>query len=230
MRLPKVSGEGKESEARYRALIECFPGTFFELDSKGNFVLTNRGARELLGWCEEVLMGKRLARRVPREQLYKLLVIFKQAVNEGKGMGSIELKGEDAVPLPVNMSVVPIRKNREIMGFQCLIDSPETPRFQAPEDISTGIDLEGLIYPLCYELSSTLTIAKGALELALPGTEEEKQRFLELGRSALVRQQREIRNLMDTLKLDRMESELYLGEVDLKAVISSVANEFRDSS
>lgn len=226
------TSEGREwldARRRYSALIECFPGAFFELDSKGDFILTNKGARKLLGWCEEVVLRKRLAKKVPKEELYKLLVIFNQAVRKGRGRGCVELVREDAETIPVNLSVVPVREKGKITGFQCLIDSTG-PIKQDPR-LSIGganLDLEALIYPLCYELSSSLTVAKGALELALSERGSTRTKFLALGRNALVRQHRVLRNLMDAFKLHRMESELYQSEVDLKDIIYSVAKELRE--
>lgn len=207
---------GNEDKRQFSALIECFPGVFFELDSRGDFVLTNEGARELLGLCEEVILGKRLAKRVPKSDLYKLLVIFNQAAREGRGTGNLWLIKDGAESVPVSMTVLPVREQERITGFQCIMQT-------------TNPELEALIYPLCYELTSALTIAKGTLELALSDTNSSgRDKFIRLGRNALVRQQRVLRNLMDAIKLDRMEAELYLSELDLRELLHSVVKEFEE--
>jgi PAS domain S-box-containing protein len=197
-----------ELEKRYLGLAEDLPCAVFDLDRRGNFVYINREARSLLGQREE-LLGKKFAEKVSKRHLYELLKLFRGAIKTGKKKGRINLEAGEQYS-QVDLEVRAVRVKGDIIGFQCLAQR----RWERAN----------LLAALIYELATALTIAKGALELAIGGKDSHK--FLKMGRNALIRQGRIIRNLFDALRFEELESELILREVNLREILASAAREF----
>jgi PAS domain S-box-containing protein len=210
--------ESCELEKRYEGLADSLPLALFELDSCGNILLINKGTKGFLGWGEDELRGKKFAEKVARRQLYELLKLFKDALSLGEETASIKLASADRGYIPVNLEVRAIKTTEGVSGFQCLAQ-------EATDGLRFGT--AKLITDLTYELTTTLTISKGAIELAL---NRRHDKLLEVARNALVRQNHLIRNLLDVIALDRMESEILLKKVDLKDLIHSSTRELKPIS
>jgi len=155
---------------------------------------------------------------VAREQLYELLKLFKEALSQGEETASIKLATADKGYLPVNLRVMTIKTMDKISGFQCLAqETKEGSQFGNAKPVTD----------LIYALMNVQTICKGAIELAL---NRRHDKILEVARNALVRQNHLIRNLLDAITLDRMESEILLKKVDLKELIHTSTRELKPIS
>jgi len=77
----------KESEEKYRTLLEFAPDAFFQGDSKGNFILVNDKAIELTGFSKEELLSMNMSDLFPADVIkdkplrYTLLKIGKTIIN-----------------------------------------------------------------------------------------------------------------------------------------------------
>lgn len=113
----------QELKKRYINLAEMLPCAFFDLNITGNFIYINKKAKVLLGE-EEGLLGAKLAEKVSKKHLFRLLTIFKEAVKKGCDKGEIEIKaveGEQRVAL----EVVAVKGEEGVTGFHCYVKKGE---------------------------------------------------------------------------------------------------------
>ncbi len=79
---------------------------------------------------------------------------------------------------------------------------------------------DNLIANVTHELKTPLTISKSCIEMALEEeSKEERDKLLEVGRRALIRQKKIIDELMDISKIKKGELELYMEAVDVDKIL-----------
>jgi signal transduction histidine kinase len=85
---------------------------------------------------------------------------------------------------------------------------------------------DSLIANVSHELKTPLTISKSAIEMAMEEeSKEERYKLLEIGRDALIRQNKIIEDLVDISKIKREELELYMEALDLGKIIDTSRRE-----
>lgn len=102
----KTEKELKESEEKFRTIIENSADAIFVADTNGNYVFTNKKVTELLGFSQEEMVLKKITDLAPPEQADKYMSLFNQLLSLGKVTGELDLLRNDGSFLPVDLNAV----------------------------------------------------------------------------------------------------------------------------
>jgi len=102
----KTEKELKESEEKFRTIIENSADAIFVADANGNYVFTNKKVTELLGFSQEEMVLKKITDLAPPEQADKYMSLFNQLLSLGKVTGELDLLRNDGSFLPVDLNAV----------------------------------------------------------------------------------------------------------------------------
>jgi PAS domain S-box-containing protein len=100
----KAEDAQRESENKYRSLVDNVPGIIFTIDPKGTLTFVSRQAREVLGYESEEAIGKSVLAFVPEEDHQRVM----EAVQRG-------MAGKKIRDLQVQMA----KKSGERLLFEC---------------------------------------------------------------------------------------------------------------
>jgi len=153
----KTEKELKESEEKFRTIIENSADAIFVADTNGNYVFTNKKVTELLGFSQEEMVLKKITDLAPPEQADKFMSLFNQLLSLGKVTGELDLLRNDGSFLPVDLNAV-VLPGRLIYGScrdisekklaeKALIESEKKYRsiFENIQDVYYQIDNNGNI-------------------------------------------------------------------------------------
>ncbi|MEI6152855.1 MAG: PAS domain S-box protein [Deltaproteobacteria bacterium] len=99
----------KESEEKYRALVNDASDAIMLADESGYILDTNRKMEDLLGYTREELLNKNIIQIHPEEELKRTVAVFKDIIREGSSAlsnGYVLRKDGLAVPVDITGSVV----------------------------------------------------------------------------------------------------------------------------
>jgi two-component system cell cycle sensor histidine kinase/response regulator CckA len=108
----------RQSEERYRTVLEQMEEAYFEIDLAGNFTFFNDAMCRQLGYSREELMGMNYQAITPPENLEKASIRYNK-VYAGESFKSIPMERirKDGTRLYVESSVFPLQNERgEIIG------------------------------------------------------------------------------------------------------------------
>ncbi len=80
----------KESEERFRSLVETTSDWIWEIDQQGRFIYSSPQATDFLGYAPSELIGKRLMDLMPQKEAIATRFIFTQKVEHGATINSME--------------------------------------------------------------------------------------------------------------------------------------------
>ncbi|MCG6945859.1 MAG: PAS domain S-box protein, partial [Deltaproteobacteria bacterium] len=110
----------RNSERKYRALINDASDSIVLSDTEGNVVDTNKRALELFGYSKDELLQKHVTELHPKEELEKTFTAFQEAVQSGAGSLSdtkILRKDGRTVPVDITGSVIQYGDQNVVQGF-----------------------------------------------------------------------------------------------------------------
>jgi PAS domain S-box-containing protein len=110
----------RNSERKYRALINDASDSIVLSDTEGNVVDTNKKALELFGYSKDELLQKHVTELHPKEELEKTFTVFQEAVQSGAGSLSdtkILRKDGKTVPVDITGSVIHYGDQNVVQGF-----------------------------------------------------------------------------------------------------------------
>jgi PAS domain S-box-containing protein len=110
----------RNSEEKYRALINEASDSIVLLDTEGNVLDTNKMALELFGYSKDEFLKKHVTELHPEQELEKTFTAFKEAVQSGAGSLSdtkILRKDGKAVPVDITGSVIHYGDQKVVQGF-----------------------------------------------------------------------------------------------------------------
>jgi PAS domain S-box-containing protein len=110
----------RNSEKKYRALINEASDSIVLLDTEGNVLDTNKRALELFGYSKDEFLKKHVTELHPEQELEKTFTAFKEAVQSGAGSLSdtkILRKDGKAVPVDITGSVIHYGDQKVVQGF-----------------------------------------------------------------------------------------------------------------
>ncbi len=101
-----MAGEtGRQSEARYTALMEMASEGMFLADRRGDFVEVNPAGCLLAGYTREELLGKGIVDLVPEEERPEMLAVFAALLPETPRRIQGRMRCKDGSLLPVEWNV-----------------------------------------------------------------------------------------------------------------------------
>lgn len=118
----------KESEERFRSVVEEIDGWVFELDSGCRIVYTTSKVKDLLGYCEEEILGKHITEVIenfPVEMLRNTSKFEVEAVTKGKRVCPLEItvNSSDGIYRCLARNIINRKKiERELAFFRGILE------------------------------------------------------------------------------------------------------------
>ena len=119
----KVEESLRESDEKYRQVVDKLPEMVFEIDANGRVVFANLRAIEILGFSKEELEHDFDANRlVAAEDVERSREDMKHTFAEGRRCSSeYVFVRKDGTCLPVLLTSMPIIKNRQVVGARGIV-------------------------------------------------------------------------------------------------------------
>ncbi len=125
----------RQSEERYRTILENIEDGYHEVDLKGNFIFFNEAFQKIMGYTQEELLEMNYSRYTDRENTQKILTAYNQVYRTGKPLKRFEWEiiRKDGARRNLAVSVSLIRDaSNQPTGFQG-IARDETDRKEAEQ-------------------------------------------------------------------------------------------------
>ncbi len=159
----------RDSEAKYRSLIDNASEAMLLTDIDGNFLDANRKAEELLGHSKAELLRMNVRQVHPEEDLERVMTSFKKTVlNGGRSLSNIRLLRKDGMEVPVDITSSTIEYAGKTMTQEILKDitarqsaEAERVRFSKLESLST------LAGGIAHDFNNILTVILGNISLTM---------------------------------------------------------------
>ena len=166
----------KESECRYRELVESLPKTVIELDERFNVVFMNRAGREKFGYTcvTDTTLISALDLVHPDERA-RINDAYLQTLKGNFPLAhEVTARKSNGSTFPMVVYITPIRRNDSIGGFRLVcVDVSEFKKLQEKlEQTNTKLNLMCKI--TWHDLTNKLTALRGYLELLKRLTTDEK--------------------------------------------------------
>ncbi|HQI80766.1 MAG TPA: PAS domain S-box protein, partial [Deltaproteobacteria bacterium] len=116
----KAEAALRESEEKYRTILETMDEAYFELDLQGNYTFVNASQCRILGYPREELLGMNNRAYTTPETARRAYVEFNEVYRTGatKTLADYEVIRKDGTVINVEFSVSPLRRpSGEIIGF-----------------------------------------------------------------------------------------------------------------
>ncbi|WP_394559458.1 CHASE domain-containing protein [Aquipseudomonas alcaligenes] len=126
----RQSKQLRESEGRFRLVVEASPNAIVLVDQAGRVAMVNRQAEMLFGYERSELLGNPVERLLPeslREIHVGMRQAFHQAPEQRRMGGNRELFGQhrDGRMIPLEVGLAPIRAGEELLVQAVIIDISE---------------------------------------------------------------------------------------------------------
>ncbi|MDQ1335358.1 MAG: Histidine kinase [Thermodesulfobacteriota bacterium] len=97
--LKRTAAVLRQSEERYRTVLDSIEEAYFEVDLAGNFTFFNDSLCRMLGYSREELLGKNNREYMPPESSREILALFSQLYRTGKPVKKVvyEIIGKDGL-------------------------------------------------------------------------------------------------------------------------------------
>jgi PAS domain S-box-containing protein len=110
----------KESEEKYRSLLNDAGDAILSADEKGHLLEANRKAAELLGYTVDEIVGSHISRMHPPEEWERIWETFQGLINNKDKMAiatTILTKDGRKIPVDVNGSIIEHKGQKIIQGI-----------------------------------------------------------------------------------------------------------------
>lgn len=117
----KAEATLRESENKYRSIVETTPDIIWEIDAGGRFTFLSQSITGLLGYPVQDLLGKPFHSLLAPDQIPRMQQLFKQQVEAGPGLITLEVVARHADGHPVEMEVrsaAAIDEQGNLTGFR----------------------------------------------------------------------------------------------------------------
>lgn len=114
----------RESEERYRTILDNIEDGYFEVDTAGNFTFFNKSLCRIIGYPQSALMGMNNREYMDEENAKKVFEVFHSVYDTGRATKGSDwgIIRKDGATRQVNASVSPIRDNEaNIVGFRGIV-------------------------------------------------------------------------------------------------------------
>jgi PAS domain S-box-containing protein len=105
----QTEGALKESEEKFRSLMENSADAIFLTDKEGHYVYTNKAVTNMLGFTPEEMKSKTIIDLSPPDRIDDYLRLFRQLLNEGKLFTELDLikKDGEIISTDFNSALLP---------------------------------------------------------------------------------------------------------------------------
>ncbi|NLB88363.1 MAG: PAS domain S-box protein [Syntrophomonadaceae bacterium] len=113
----------RESEEKYRNIIQSIEDGYFEVDLAGNFNFFNRALHQSIGYSANELLGLNYRAVMDKENGDKVLRAFNRVYKTSKPVKELGwyVIRKDGSKMFVESTILPIKENGQIIGFRGLI-------------------------------------------------------------------------------------------------------------
>jgi PAS domain S-box-containing protein len=128
----------KESEERYRTIIEYSNDMIWTLDTEGRFLFFNKRSEEITGFKLEDWKGKSFAPLIEKDDLPKVIEVFHKTLSGEPQQYEVSVKKEDGINIILLVNTAPIYSKGKVVGtVSCGWDITE--RKKAEEQIKESL-------------------------------------------------------------------------------------------
>lgn len=117
----KAEATLRESENKYRSIVETTPDLIWETDAGGRFTFISPGILDLLGYRADDLLGKTFIALLPSDQIPLAREVFERHLADGRGLMTLEIVAQHADGHRVEMEIrsAPATDERgNLIGFR----------------------------------------------------------------------------------------------------------------
>lgn len=113
----------RQSEEKYRNIIESIEDGYFEVDYAGNFTFINPALCRMLDYSEKELLGENYKKIMDEENALRVFRIFNQVYTSGQARRNFgyHIHGKKGISFFVEGAVLPIMSEGKVRGFRGLI-------------------------------------------------------------------------------------------------------------
>ncbi len=115
-----LEGSLRESEEKYRALMDDAGDAILLIDFEGTVRAVNKKAQEMFGYNKEDLLKMHVTRLYPKEELERSISSFKETIRKGSGFlkdGLVKRKDGGTVPVDIAQSVIKYGEREAVQGI-----------------------------------------------------------------------------------------------------------------
>lgn len=153
----------RQSEERYRTILENIEDGYHEVDLKGNFTLFNESFRKIMGYTKEELLGMNYKQYANPENVQKVLKAYDQVYRTGEPLKRFEWtvirKDGARRDLAVSVSLIKDASN-QATGFRGIIRD-ETDRKEAEEALRLSEEKLSKAFRACPDWMTISTLDEG---------------------------------------------------------------------
>jgi len=106
----------KESEERYRTIIEYSNDMIWTLDTEGRFLFFNKRSEEITGFKLEDWQGKSFAPLIEQDDLPKVIEVFHRTLSGEPQQYEVSVKKEDGNNIILLVNTAPIYSKEKVVG------------------------------------------------------------------------------------------------------------------
>jgi two-component system sensor histidine kinase/response regulator len=242
----QIAAELKESDVKYRAILENIEDSYLEVDLTGHFLFFNSSFCILLGYSKEELTGKDNREVMNKENARKIFHVFRSVYDTKKPASHViwEIIRKDGTKIDVEASISLITDAKgEAIGFrgigrditlkkqaeerfrrinQELKEAMEQSRAMAQDAARANAAKGMFLANISHEIRTPMNGILGMTELAL-GTQltEEQREYLEMAMMSAHSLLGLINDLLDFSKMEAGEMELESIEFNLRSTLEN---------
>jgi PAS domain S-box-containing protein len=159
----------KDSEAKYRSLIDNASEAILLADVDANFLDANRKAEELLGYRKAELLQMNIRQIHPEEELERTITMFREMVRQGEGalLNGLVLR-QDGTKVPVDITGSSIEYAGKMMMQGIIKDNTDRLKTEAERLRMSKLESLGtLAGGIAHDFNNILTAILGNISLAI---------------------------------------------------------------
>jgi PAS domain S-box-containing protein len=215
--LKKTEKALRESEERYRTVLEANPDPVVVYDMAGKVIYLNPAFTDTFGWTIEERLGKKMDVFVPEENWPETKIMIDKAL-EGESFSGFETcrytKEGNTIPVSISAAVYWDRDGNPVGSVVSLRDISEQKQLEAQLQHAQKLEAVGtLAGGIAHEFNNLLQAVLGYAELLLLKRKKEKSTYREL--EAIVRAAKRGGELSQQLLTFSRKAESKLRPVDL---------------
>ena len=234
----------RESEERYRQTVENSPNPIFSVDRNGVIQTWNKSCENVFQYGRDII-GSKYHILLKSEDRPAIEATVARVFEKKQPFSNVEItyRCRDGTLRFMVSRLYPLLNPEGRVEACVFANTDVTERRKAEEELKTAYEKlqrahdelktldelkTNIIANVSHELRTPITIAKGAIELAMDEKDPKKRKeLLKMAVNALVRQNFIVKDLIEAGRKDRSKKNLKLEAVNLAHAIKLVSSEFK---